>query len=1153
MATISSLKIDRGGGSRLQRVMRLMLWLVLVLALLLIVAYLVVTSPGFIKRIVLPRVSAAIHADVTVTDISIHPFTKITIHGLNVQVKGQEPLVTVPEFRASYSLWSLLRGNLRVSEVALVSPTVMLVENPDGTSNLGDLLSASGKPRETTEPPRPAKSSKPMRVDVQKVSVSNATFRQVKNYPGNRRDFLEVANVSVALANVKDGQAGTLQLGAYLQMENNPPTGKAGHLQAALNGNFGFTLGANLIPVPVAGQLRLDISRADGVFGDFARFSAMLDCDVTAAEIKQARLSFTKAGAPLGQLVVSGPLDLQLREGRLKVELRGIDRRLLNLLCAAGGMDFGTTTLSSSNDIELSRAASIISLTGRFDADNVQLTRGGQTTPTLNLNASYAVTLDRATQTLQVRSLNVVGKQNGSPLLTAHLDRQMTFAWGGSPGAAGDSALDLDVTGLSLVDWRPFLGNSVSAGNLGVALKLSSSEAGRKLEFSLDSQLQNLSVRLGDDRIGPVTVGTRVRGQAVNFEQFNLGEFQLQIVQQNQSLAIANGSGTYNATNASLDLQLELQVSMPVLGQVIPQAGMSFSSGTAELKGRVTQMQDTQSITGKVEFANLTGQSGKNQFRSFGSIMNLDLDKTPDKIQINKISGALNGSGNAGGTYEITGNYNTSHHSAQLAATLSGINANGVRPFLEPLLGDKKLVSIAVNGDAAVDYDPNGSSTIKGGLQVTNLVVSDPQHQFPATPLEAGCQLDTAVKKQVADIRSFQINLTPTQRGQNQIQLQGQVDGSQPDAVRGNLKLSAASLDLTTYYDLFAGGPNGGGKPAAAAPPAGTAEANAGQEPPAKILPFKNFTVAVDIGRLYLHEVDVGDWQARVNLEGGNVTVKPFKLALNGAPVNATVDLNLGVPGYRYDVAFSADRVPMTPLVNSFVPDRKGQMGGTFTASVQLKGAGVTGAGLQKNLTGQILVGMTNLNLSVVNVRSAVLKKVINVVATIPQLLVSPQNAVASLIGQVTGSGGGLMEALEKSPIQIIDAKIKAGRGQLELQQATVQSTAFKAEAQGAIALAQVLTNSTINIPVAVFVSQPIAKQLNLTSGDTPANTAYVPLPQFLTMTGTIGVPKADINKLALGGMTVKSIGGGILTTTTNGASHLGGFLNQLIKSVKPN
>jgi hypothetical protein len=241
----------------------------------------------------------------------------------------------------------------------------------------------------------------------------------------------------------------------------------------------------------------------------------------------------------------------------------------------------------------------------------------------------------------------------------------------------------------------------------------------------------------------------------------------------------------------------------------------------------------------------------------------------------------------------------------------------------------------------------------------------------------------------------------------------------------------------------------------------------------------------------------------------------------------------------------------VAPFINTFWPDRKGEFSGTFTARTTFSGAGITGAGLQKNLVGQFSGGVTNLNLSVLNVRSAILKTLINVIATIPELLGSPEKALVSLLGQVTGQGGGLMDQLKKSPIQMINAEIKAGGGRVDLSAASVQSSAFKADGQGKMDLDPVLANSPINIPVTIFVSRPIAGQMNLAFGKAATNDVYVALPQFLTMTGTIGDPKAEKNKLALGGLVIRTLGGGILNTVTNRAGEAGNLLNELLKKVK--
>ncbi|MGD0350734.1 MAG: AsmA family protein [Verrucomicrobiota bacterium] len=1131
--------------------LRTLAWLVALLLILVIVAYFVVTSPAFIKGVVLPRLGDAIHANVTVSDVSFTPSRQIILRNLKVQAKGQAPVLTVPELNVRYHLRDILGGNLHVDEIALVSPTVELVENPDGSSNLDPLLKAlSGKPSKAGKP-KPAKPSKPPQIDLGRLALSNASIVKIKNYAGDRRDLLELTNLNVTLSNLKNGQTAALQLSSALRVENNPPDGKNGFLAAAIKGDFHFALAADLKPASASGAAHLDVASAGGVFQDFSTFSATLNCDMTPTEIQQLLLHFQNGGVPLGDLAVSGPLDLEKMEGRLQVKLQGVDRRLLNLAGAASGIDFGTTTLNSTNEITLAKAGMIITATGRFNADKVQVTRAGLTTPTLDLSAGYDVTVDRTAQNALLQELTLAGTQDGNPLLEVHLTRPMNVAWGTGANEVGESALDLTVTNLNLADWKPFLGGNAPGGNVNLQAQLLSQQQGRQLTFDVNSQIADFTATLGGNRTVQVAVSLQARGQAVDFKQLNLSEYRLQVSRQNQQLFSVSGAGAYDLTNASADAQVTLQASLAGLASAFPQPGASVSSGRVELTGQVTQKQNTQTVTGRLVLADFTGQLGQNSFHNFGSTMDVDVSRTPEQIQIKKLTGALTQSGNAGGNFDLTGSYDLARQSAQLTAGLMGLNQDGLRPFLEPLLAGKKLVSIAINGNASVQYDPDRSSAIKADLQVANLVVNDSHGQFPATPLAAKLQIDTTLQKQAADIRQFQIGLTPTSRAQNQVQLQGDVDFSQPKAIKGSLKLLSDSLDLTSYYDLFAGGTNAGAKPPPATASQPQPASTASQEPPAVTFPLQNFTVAANIGRLYLREIVITNFQTTVKVDGGHVSVKPFQLVLNSAPVNAAADLDLSVPGYKYSFALDADQVPFAPLVNTFMPDRKGDLAGRLTAHTQISGAGITAANWQKNLAGQFNFGVTNLELSINNVHSSILRSLLNVVATIPQLVSNPESGIISIFGQLTGQRSGLLNQFQEAPIEVIAAQGRAGGGQINLQQATVQSAAFEADGQGSIMLAPVLTNSTINIPITISVSQPIAKQLNLASGNNSAGATYAPLPQFLTMTGTLGDPKTQIKKTALVGLTVKSLGSGLLNQVTNSSSPVRSLLNQFLQHAR--
>src|SRR5690349_13613673 len=102
---------------------------------LLVLAYFVISSSGFLKGVILPRVAKALKAEITVADASLSPFSQLTLDKLKVQTTGAEPLLTAEQVRVRYSLFSILGGHYVVNELTLTSPTIQIVKEPNGTSN----------------------------------------------------------------------------------------------------------------------------------------------------------------------------------------------------------------------------------------------------------------------------------------------------------------------------------------------------------------------------------------------------------------------------------------------------------------------------------------------------------------------------------------------------------------------------------------------------------------------------------------------------------------------------------------------------------------------------------------------------------------------------------------------------------------------------------------------------------------------------------------------------------------------------------------------------------------------------------------------------------------------------------------------------------
>lgn len=848
-------------------------WLALgagTVVVLLVVTYFVVTSTGFFKGVVLPKVSAAMNAQVTVSDARISPFSQVTLKDLKVVTSGTEPLVTASEVRARYSLWDIIGGNIKVAEVALVAPTVTLIENADGTSNLDPITKSQkpGPPAEKKPAPDSGKPGASVHLDLAKFALTDATMRMIKNHPGGKRDLTELSKVNISLDGLKNGQTGKLALAADIALDQNPPApGTNATLQARFDSSFELGIGDDLNPSGIKGGLRLSVAKAGGALAPLANSSLAMD---------------TEVATDLGQ------------------------------------------------------------------------------------------------QSAVLKTFALTGSLNQRPLLLANLSSPFTMSWGKSAAAVGDAKLDLTLTNLNLADWKSFAPDFDASGSANATLKIMSRQSGKQIGLEIAARLENLGAKLDSNRLDGINVTLEANGETTEFKQCRFAN-RLGIARGGESLANVSGAGVADLEKKTADLQVTAEAFLERLLALFPQPGVNLVSGRLKLDAKISQGAASQAVAGSLDLATLTGAYGTQRF----------------------------------------------------------------------------------------------------------------------TNLSVGTIYDVTLKQpQAIDLRRLQVTLAPTSRAQtNAVSLNGQIDLSKTNALEGALKLTADTLDVTPYYDLVANQPKPEAKSAPQTKPESQPTPPGGStgEPAPVQLPVKLLTFDVNLNRCFLREIDLSNVVATARIEGSQVTLNPVQFALNGRPASADVSANLGVPGFQYVVNFNADRLPLEPIANSFSPEYRGRAKGEMLANIQLKGAGVTGPSLRKNLSGNLGLNFTNADIQIVGPRLKGFLTPIAAALNAPGLLNSPLHWAG------------------------FDAKV--GEGKIGFSQLALVSPAFAAATKGEIPMADDLMKSRLqNWPMNFQLDRALAEKLRLAPRDTPTNAAHVALPDFIKVAGTAGEPKPELDLKVLAG-----------------------------------
>jgi hypothetical protein len=105
------------------------------------------------------------------------------------------------------------------------------------------------------------------------------------------------------------------------------------------------------------------------------------------------------------------------------------------------------------------------------------------------------------------------------------------------------------------------------------------------------------------------------------------------------------------------------------------------------------------------------------------------------------------------------------------------------------------------------------------------------------------------------------------------------------------------------------------------------------------------------------------------------------------------------------------------------------------------------------------------------------------------------------------------------SPLSWVGASARVGNGKINVSQFNLVSESFTADTGGDLPIADVLMDSPINKwPMHFYARRAVAQRIHLLPKGTPPDAKYAKLPDFIKVAGTLGEPKAELNKLALSG-----------------------------------
>ena len=135
----------------------------------------ILLSSDRLKAVILPKAESATGRKVDLEDINVSLFRGVVAKGLSLKEKdGKGDFVKVKEFILSYQLLPLLKKQLVISKIEVVSPSISVIKYKGGQYNFSDLTEK--KPSPPQKPQESEQQGLPVSLIADKLLIRDARF-----------------------------------------------------------------------------------------------------------------------------------------------------------------------------------------------------------------------------------------------------------------------------------------------------------------------------------------------------------------------------------------------------------------------------------------------------------------------------------------------------------------------------------------------------------------------------------------------------------------------------------------------------------------------------------------------------------------------------------------------------------------------------------------------------------------------------------------------------------------------------------------------------------------------------------------------------------------------------------------------------------------